>query len=202
MENYLYSIAKSLLLILFVTLVSCNKKTEPDSKLNGMQKSYLVQIENSFVLGTILEYAREHKVDSSKAIISINVKTDSYRTSVYISHTTIDINKFDILPSRYSLVENYLVLIYSDVDKFVNHPFIKDELNEVVLENQIGLDTAKTLYEVPTWKISKCEDRIVKQLETDEIELPCFYKIDEINGELKIVEENWFKELKAKKNQQ
>jgi hypothetical protein len=201
MENYRYSATKSLLLILFVTMFSCNKKTESHSNLNGMLRNYMVQIESDFVFSTILEYAKEHKVDSSKAIISINVKTDSYRTSVYISHTTIDLNKFEILPGRYSLVENYLVLIYSDVDKFVKHPFIKDELKEVISENQIGLDTAETLYEVPTWKISKCEDRIVKQLETDEIELPCFYKIDEINGELKIVEEEWFKELKAKKNQ-
>jgi hypothetical protein len=166
-----------------------------------MQKNYLVKIEDSFVLSTILEYAKEHKVDSSKAIISINVKTDSYRTSVYISHTTIGLNKFEILPGRYSLVENYLVLIYSDVDKFVKHPIIKDELKEVVLEKQIRLDTAETLYEAPTWKISKCEDRIVKQLESDELDLPCFYRIDEVNGKLTIVEEDWFKELRQKKNQ-
>jgi len=197
METFRYSIiCISAILLLVLSFLSCQRKSSQD---HVATRSYLVEIKDDFIVNSIKEYVKEYHLDSSTTIVSINVKTDTYRTSLYISHTQNDLNKFDRMPGRYTTMNGFLVLVYSDVDKFIAPTTIKEELASVILENGIRLRVTEGIDDTPSWKISKCDERITKELETEELELPCFLKLANVDGELKIVEESWFKELKDRR---
>jgi hypothetical protein len=165
---------------------------------NKISDSYYVKINDAFILNSVLEYANENKIDSSKSLIGINIKTDTYRTSVYISHSIRDLSKYTRLPSYYTTIKNFVVLIYTDAGKFIETSSIKPELDALITRENISLDTVEMIEENPGWKFTKCEDRITKERETEEIELPCFLKLAAVDGKLEIVEQDWFKESKSK----
>lgn len=174
----------SRILILLSILGACNNEKDYHA-INLTRSNFLVELENSFVKNTVIEYARENHLDTSNAIITVNVKTTSYDTSVYINHL---ISKdFKRYPTYYSFVDKYLVFLYTDVDRFIRNASIRDEVDGVIYQKNIMLDTAAMINDTPTLKISKCENKVLREFETDEIELPCFLQIIEEDGELKLV---------------
>jgi hypothetical protein len=179
-----------------LSFLSCQDKSRQD---HAATRNYLIEIKDDFIVNSIEEYVKEYHLNNNTTIISINVKTDTYRTSLYISHTQNDLNKFDRMPGRYTMMNGFLVLVYSDVDKFIAPTSIKEELASVILESGIRLKVTEGIDDTPSWKISKCDEHITKELEADELELPCFLKLANVDGELKIVEESWFKELKDRR---
>lgn len=167
-----------------VIFTACNQQTNDKNILNA-RSNFQVELENSFIKNTIIEYAKENRLDTANVIITINVKTTSYDTSVYINRIIAE--DFKRYPTYYSIVNDYLVFIYTDVDRFVSHPSIKDEIQSVIYQKNITLDTARMINDIPSMKISRCENNILREFEADELELPCFLEIVEENGELKLI---------------
>jgi hypothetical protein len=159
-----------------------------------VSENYYVKINDSFVVSSVRDYAKENKVDSLKSLIGINIKTDTYRTMVYVNHSIRDLNKYSRLPSYYTTIENYIVLIFTDADKFFKKSLIKAELEAVIERKNISLNKTEMIEESLGWKFTKCEDGVTKQLETEEIELPCFLRLAVVGGKVQVVEQELFKD--------
>ena len=197
METFRYSITfriSSAILVFLLLFSSCQRESSQDVTT----KSYLVEIKDDFIVNSISEYVKDQHLSNNTTMISINIKTDTYRTSLYISHTQNDLSKFERMPGQYTIVEGFLVLVFSDVDKFIDRSSVKDELAGVIRQKGMELTPIEGIDDTPAWKISKCEGHITKELETEALELPCFLKLASLNGELRIIEEPWFIELKDK----
>lgn len=170
----------SKVLISLALLTSCHKHSDEPKE----NRTFLVELKDAFIVNTVRRYIGDTHLDSTKAILSVNVKTTSYDTSVYIRH--FEQRSFKS-PTRYSLIDGFLVFIYTDVDRFIDNSLVSDEIESVILQRDIDLDTTLFIDDTPTLKISKCEGGILHEIEADEIELPCFLEIIEENGELKLV---------------
>jgi hypothetical protein len=177
---------------------SCYQKP-PLEELNTKSSSYHVTIKDEDVLATIKQFINERSLDSLRSIISLNVKTDTYRKNIYIGSILNQENLFGRSPSYYSITHGYLVFIYTDVEKFLDFDkiVIADEIKKIMASRKILLQSEETLSDVSSLKVSICEDgHITKIREADELEIPCFYKLAAENGKLVLEEQDWFKEKK------
>jgi DNA polymerase elongation subunit (family B) len=185
MATFHYSISWVISIVTcLVILVGCKDQTS-SKDISNVRSNFMVELENSFIKNTIKEYANENQLDTAKAIITVNVKTTTYDTAVYINRIITE--HFQRYPTYYSIVDNYLVFIYTDIDRFVDNPSIKDEVHAVIYQKNIMLDTTIMINDTPTLKISRCANRVLREFEADELELPCFLEIVEENGELKLI---------------
>ena len=185
-------------IVALVLCFSCNEKQKEESKMDQALK-YKVDLTDKFISEMILNYVDSNKLQPKKSVISLNIKTDTYRTVLYIRHSNIHLKKYSLFPSHYTFVGEYLVLLYSDINKFLKNEFIQDELIHVCENNDFDLSMSETLDDNPTWKVTKCEDHISITREADEIELPCFLKLGIKGEQIVIEEEEWFKDLKKSK---
>ena len=168
---------------LLVLLSSCVK--EESSTFEKRNSNFEIKFDNRFILGTIQSYAEDLDLDSSKSIISINLETNSYDTSLYIN--CIFGRDFKRMPSYYSIVNGYLVFIYTDVDQFFRNDQIGKEIRALMADRNILMDSSVVINDFPTFKISKCEGKVLKENDVDLIELPCYLKIVVEDGQLKLI---------------
>lgn len=177
-----------------IIFTSCNRQV--NDKPHAIENSYRVMLADEFVTQVISNFADSSRLDPKKTVISVNVKTDTYRTMIYIRHSSTHFEKYSRFPSHYTFVNGYLVLLYTDLNRFIKNELILDELMSVLDENDLDLIIEETVDDTPTWKVTKCENNISVINEAEEVELPCFLKLGVKDEQIVIEEENWFKELK------
>jgi hypothetical protein len=138
METSRYSITyriSSAILVVCLIAASCKKESNQDYLA---ARNALVQINDDFIVNSVLDYVKEKRLSPTADLISIKVKTDTYRTSLYIRHTQNGLSEFERIPGQYAIIENFLVLVYSDIDQFINHPSVQEELESVIKEKGLS----------------------------------------------------------------
>ncbi|HEX8575493.1 MAG TPA: hypothetical protein VF677_04285, partial [Flavobacterium sp.] len=164
---------------------------------------YRTSITDSFLVRALVKYIKSNKISPDSAVISLSIEQNDYRVIAYLTHEINDISNKKYLPGSYSILNGYLIFVYSEMDSFTKESqYLRSELASVINDNNIHLNKDKfILFEPPVWSFVKCGDREeVIVGDYYENNLPCGLKTEIQKGKLVIIEESWLQEEKRKKN--
>lgn len=156
---------------------------------------YHVGLTDSSIIEYISDYIGFYELQPNKTVVNVFFKKGGKREIIVIDQSDIDLTHNVFTPSFYTVIDNVLILIYSDIDVFISNPHIMKEISAVMNKRNINLENdSKLLTHPPIWKIVKCEENIIVHKEKIPIEvddIPCGYKlIRNKNWELTLIKED------------
>ena len=200
MENFRFLTFLSKVGILVLCIFSCQKKEHGNDLPKEFYSNYQVTLADSMLSANVRDYIKSNKIDPKTTFITIRIENSRHRTRFYISHSIFVIDDSNDSAIGHTIIEESLVLIYSDIEQYIHNAKILDELRQVVKERKIKLLKKSLTFDPPIWNIVKCGDRVIKGANSLAYDLPCGIKlgIDRKANKFIIEEEEWLKEARKK----
>lgn len=165
----------SRIFVLTLLIVGCESAT--DSLVRNQSNYMLRRIDLGDLYNSkILEYISENKLESTRSIIYVGLNEGTYRSKLLI--TQIRTKRSLQSVSHYSKVNGHLVLIATDVDKYLQSNLLNKELWNLIKSMDIKLVEDKySTYHPSIWRVITCGDTLLMQDNMALYEVPCGYKL-------------------------
>ncbi len=169
---------------LTISLISCRDRLENDTKLNDSNLdgiTFRANIKDEELISSIQDYIHSYDLDPKDCYLRLEIVGNSARKTVLISNGTDQITKRSNLPTTYTFIDEFLTLIYSNIDFLSDSDVSRFEFyNDLIVRSEISLDTLGYIKHPYTWSLSKCNDSeytLSKQIFSGLkfYELPCGY---------------------------
>ena len=145
---------KVILIILTLSIFSCQKNY---NSTNDFGDAYKVELKDSLIVRAIKDYTQENRLDKRKSYILIRVESGEGKELIYIEQGLSYLGEYSTVPSFYTVIDDFLVLIHTKVDFYLNKPKVLAEVNNYIENSNITLDRKiGHIYDPPVWVLQRC----------------------------------------------
>ena len=172
------SLSRLTLYTFFFLLIasSCSNKSDVKSISHQAKNQSWINLNDSILLRNIREYISTYELNDQKDIIVVSM-TDVGAKSIIFIESTIRQPSENLHPSLFTIVDSFLVLIYSNIDKYVDKSNAVAEVSEYIQNHNIQVEKElNRIYHFPIWEYTVCGDeyKLYKEITSiSTINLPC-----------------------------
>ena len=149
----------------------------PNEIYDSMAYSRKIDVNDSLLYTTIKDYIQTYNVDPKKTMIAVELLGAGEREVVFIDQRFYELSDLAPYPSFFSDIEGHVVLIYSEIGKYIDKKIIKSEVSRYAKTLNIQLKThLDRAYHPPIWKYIRCFEDYEIQKENIQLAvdyLPC-----------------------------
>ena len=161
-----FMLSKTLLIIslILISIQSCQYK-QP-SKEEMTYKSW-VGVTDTLLIETIKDYNQENKVDRHTSLLTVIIYHHGLDSSSFeIQQMRSSISRGDglLIPSVYTMIDSTLVLLFSELDRYIDRKAVKKELGYVMQKYQIKLTEDEGIsYHPNIWTATRSHGKVAIQ---------------------------------------
>jgi hypothetical protein len=167
---------KFMTIIIFICTIAACSKGRPI----GDEDGNIVEIKDTLIVSIIDQYIKAYELDPFRTVIDLSYSL-SDKEILYLTYIKVYPDEV-ALPSFYTVVNQHLVFLKSDIDHITARKKNNRKLAELLDDKGITLEKFKgTTFHAPIWKVERCSSKVTiykEKIPAYFDYLPCGYRIE------------------------